>query len=107
MQKLHVMLGGLVPCIAFVLVGCGGGSVGTGNPATRITPVKVSVDWAARSRNLSGPSSSLSAIVTLKGAAQDGADFTFTINRASDPAAYTADYISAAQAVVGTWNLAA
>src|SRR5437899_6563220 len=102
MQRRDKFFGWLALVAAGLLAGCGGGSVGNGNPGTRTAAVKVSVNWAARSRALSGPSSALSAIITLKGAAQDGTDFSFTVNRPADPAAQTSDYVSSAQAVVGT-----
>jgi outer membrane protein assembly factor BamB len=86
-----------------ILCGCGGSGSGT----SRTTPVKVDIQWAARSRVLSGPSSSLSAVVTLKQAGTSGGDFSFTVNRLTGPAAYTGSYTSATAARVGTWDLSA
>jgi probable HAF family extracellular repeat protein len=106
MRKLDLIY--FVLCIFGVIVvgGCGGGaSVGTGGSGTRMAAVKVSVNWAARSRALNGQSSALSVVITLRAAAQDGSDFSFTVNRAADPGAYVGGYTSTAAAVVGTWNM--
>src|ERR1051325_2512961 len=94
MQKLWIAVA------VMMLFGCGGGS-GPGGTAN----VNATIDWAARSRNLSAPSSALSATFTLTGAKPGGGDFSFTITRDSNPAAYTKSYTSHNQARVGTWPL--
>src|SRR5439155_4286507 len=65
--------------------GCGGGGGGTSTG-----PVNVSIHWGPRSRALNAPSSALSAKITLYGAALDGGDVTFVVNRDPNPAEYTA-----------------
>jgi probable HAF family extracellular repeat protein len=74
---------------------------GSGTP----TPVKVTINWAARSRALSAPASALSAVITLKGAATNGGDFSFTVDRNPAPDAYSADYTSPSSARSGYWVL--
>ena len=89
----------LVVCL---LPGCGGGG-SDGLAATRTTPVKLSISWAARSRFINPPASALSVVVRLQGAHPDGGDFVVTINRRADPAAYVQSLTTSNQAKVGTW----
>src|SRR5690349_17130875 len=91
--RLSVML---TVCL---LCGCGGGA------GSHLTYVKATIDWGARSRNLSAPSSALSATFSLIGAKPEGGDVVFTVNRRSDPAAYRQSYTSLNIAKVGKWTL--
>jgi len=79
------------------LVGCGGG--GGGGGGTKTVPVTsgatFSVAWGDRSRSgtLTGvPSAALSAVVTLTGASQSGADVVQTVNRNATISAHTETY---------------
>jgi len=94
--------------LPFVLVGCGGGGggAGGGGSASQSTTVQVTVDWAARSRGVGGPSSALSAKLTITGAALDGRDLNFTINRNAAPAAYSSTYTTTDKAKPGSWQVA-
>jgi hypothetical protein len=98
-MKVHQVLYAIVAVV--LLVGCGGGS----SDAPQTTPVRVAVNWAARSRNLDAPSSAQSAVITLKEANLNGTDFNFTINRRTNPTEYTASYTSPQSARVGNWPL--
>src|SRR5689334_2413445 len=88
----------------FTLHACGGGGNGGGNAGTT-TPVRFSIDWGARSRTISAPSSALSATLTLANAGPAGGDFHFTVNRDPAPAAYTGNYTTTTRAKIGTWPL--
>jgi hypothetical protein len=93
--------------VLFLLPGCGGGGGGSTTPAP-VGPaanVNASINWAARSRALDAPSSALSATIILKNANPAGGDFTYTINRDPNPAAYTRSYTSPRQALTGTREL--
>jgi hypothetical protein len=59
--------------------------------------LRLAVYWAERSSNevtlqTDAPSSALSFVLTLKDAAQNGSDYTFTGNRRADPTAYLETY---------------
>ncbi len=88
--------------LAVSCVGCGGGG-GTATPAS--PTLKFSLGWAARSRATSGPSSALSAVVTLTGAKPGGGNYTAEIDRRDDPGAYTLNYNPGASSKVGTFPL--
>jgi probable HAF family extracellular repeat protein len=92
-------IGPAILCCLCGLFGCGGND--SNSPPPRSTPLKISIQWGARSRAVSAPSSALSATVTLTMADPTGADFTWTLDRDTNPAAYTANYVSAARAKVG------
>src|SRR5690349_1214715 len=64
-------------CAFLLLQSCGGGG-GGGADATS-APVQFSIDWAERGRTPAGPSSALSAVLTLAKAGASGADFIYTI----------------------------
>jgi len=82
-----------------LMVGCGGSSNGL---PIATTPVHVSIAWAERSRAIQGPSSALSATITLTHASATSTDVSFTVDRNSAPVAYTQTYTSAVTARVGT-----
>jgi hypothetical protein len=93
----------IIVVLAVVVAGCGGGgSRGTTVPTT---PVQFSLGWADRSRATQGPSSALSASITLSGANPTGGDFVASVNRNAAPGAYTQSYMSANAAKVGTFLL--
>lgn len=99
----RVMIGGLAGLLASVS-GCGGGD---GSSATRTTPVKATINWAARGRALDAPSSALSVVLTFAQANADGSDAQFIVNRRTDPAAYTENWTSPTEIKVGTFTLTA
>jgi hypothetical protein len=77
--------------VAAGMIGCGGGG---GQPARSIalaTP-SVTIDWAARTRGVQGPSSALSATIVLKAATSTEQDLAFSVDRISSPLAYTQTY---------------
>lgn len=98
-QEYSVRIIAVLMVTSLLITGCGGGG-GSGT-----TAVKINVAWGARSRDVHAPSSALSAVIKLKQAAPDGTDFSFTVNRAAPPAAYTQSYTSPTQAKTGTWHL--
>lgn len=69
-----------------------------------MTPVVIDIGWGARSRVVNGPSSALSAAVTLTNAAPKGGDFVFTVDRDATLPAHTTAYTSPTSAKVGTWQ---
>jgi probable HAF family extracellular repeat protein len=91
-------------CALLFLQSCGGGGNG-GGPSAQVSTVRFSIDWAARGRGLSGPSSALSAALTLTNANPAGGDFTYTVNRDAAPAAYTGNYSTTTNAKLGTWPM--
>jgi hypothetical protein len=99
----------LAVSIVLFISGCGGGSEPTpvvSAPAPTAN-VNVTVNWAARTRDVDALASALSAVFTLKAADPTGSDFSFTVNRDSAPAAYKKSYSSPRLAKLGTWDLAA
>lgn len=89
---------------AALLSGCGGSGSSNANPTT---PIKFSVDWAGRTRNLAGPSSALSLKITLTGAAPTVGDFTVTVDRNATLAAHTESYTSTTSSKRGTFQMTA
>ena len=85
-----------------LLAGCGGS--GSSTSGTRAVPVKLTIYWSVRSRVASGPSSALSATISLLSAGQDGKDVTFTVNRHADPAAYVETYVTPVPVANGNWQ---
>lgn len=86
-----------------VLAGCGGGG---GGGDTRTVLPRITITWAARaSRATPAPSSALSALVRLVGAAPDGSDVLFVARRHSELAAYSETYSSTTPARLGTFSL--
>ncbi|MDE2126398.1 MAG: hypothetical protein KGJ62_07400 [Armatimonadetes bacterium] len=70
--------------LAAATTSCGGG----GAPAVA-GAVRTTINWPQRSRAINALASSLSLVVTFKGAAANGGDFTWTINRAGGAGAYS------------------
>ncbi len=66
--------------LAFGISGCGGGGGGTA-PQAETSRASLTIQWPARSRTASSPSSALSAVVRIAGAGLSGSDLVFTINR--------------------------
>lgn len=93
---------------AAVLLGCGGGG---GSAAKTTTPAKASpsvlVDWPARTRNISGPSSALSASFTLQPLNVSGASIAFSGDRSNNLSAHTDTYTTSTQGAVGEYQLSA
>jgi outer membrane protein assembly factor BamB len=95
---------GVLVIVLWSLWGCGGGG---GSSPTRTTPLKVTINWAARGRALNAPSSALSVVLTLERANPNGSDAQFIINREANPAAYTQNWTSPTEINVGTFALTA
>jgi len=91
--------------LALLLSGCGGSHSDSGGPAIETTPLKFTINWQGRSRDLSPPSSALSAVFTLPGGNPDGSDLKVVVDRHADPAAYTESYTSEELAKVGLYDL--
>ena len=80
-------------CIAGLsMIGCGGGGNGSSTPSATPTPIptptpvptrnvrpSLTINWGARSRDVSAPASALSAVVSVSG--YNGSSTTFTANR--------------------------
>ena len=101
---MHIRLA-LLAVLVSVIIGCGGG--GNSPPPLPANTARVQIDlsWAGRSRDVKAPGSALSAVITLKGAGQDGSDFSFIVNRDAAPAAYTRTETSTDGAKLGAWPL--
>jgi probable HAF family extracellular repeat protein len=101
-RKVFILLG--VGSFLFSLYGCGT------DPLTPSANVKLSIYWPQRSttsltKATTGLSSALSAKVKLTGAAADGSDFVFSVDRPAGTAAILQDYTSADQAKTGNHPL--
>lgn len=92
-------------CICCLLCqwGCGGG--GASPSSTTAAKPRITIGWAARSRDVAAPSSALSVNVILQKASAAGSDFSFQENRRTTPAAYSEEYTAPSAAKVGTWTL--
>ena len=90
MTKLASMTLGLAALT--LLAGCGGS--GGGSPATGGKAVATGFDvaWGERTREVLGPSSALSLVVTFVGAGADGKDVVTVVDRRPDPARYVQTY---------------
>jgi hypothetical protein len=84
-----------------MLAGCGGGG-GNSTVATS-TPVSLGIAWSARTRDVTAPSSALSAVVRIPAASSGGQDFTWTINRDAGTDSYTRQYTSTDSVATGTF----
>jgi peptidylprolyl isomerase len=70
------------------LVGCGGSANPTSSVKAASTPLKLTIDWAARSRVLNAPASALSAVVSF------GTVNFPAVDRNDAAAAYSQSYVS-------------
>jgi hypothetical protein len=95
----------LLLILSVLLAGCGGGGGDSGGGTAATARAHLDIAWAGRSREVIAPSSALSAVITLQGAAPDGSNVTFTVDRNDAPAAYTQTYTAPADARVGTFVL--
>lgn len=73
-----------------MLIGCGGGGSGSDSGETFTVPL----GWGPRSRAVEGPSSALSARITLVNGSFSGTDLVYVVNRHADLASYTESYPS-------------
>jgi len=101
-------LAGLVVAVSLLSMvsGCGGlGQTAINLAGTAL--LKLAIQWATRTRDVSAPASALSATAILHGASPTGGDVSWTIDRDSDPAAYRGAYTAPADkpANVGMWPL--
>ncbi len=67
-----------------------------------MTPVKLTVNWAERSRAINAPSAAKSLVVTVFGGLGPSADYIFKIDRNSGAPAYTQSYTSPSSVRSGT-----
>jgi probable HAF family extracellular repeat protein len=97
----------LLSILLALIPGCGGGGgqAEVAGPQMTSSPPGFAVSWGGRSRQVTAPSSALSVVATLSGAAADGTDLILRANRHADPAAYTETISFTAPARVGTWPL--
>lgn len=106
-MKSVSVFGALATLMVLFLSGCGGGGGGgssnTTPPATA-TPT-ISVDWPARSRNVSGPSSALSVAFTLAPLSVSGSNITWEGDRSSALTAHTDAFAAGSSGTVGEWQL--
>ena len=95
-----------VPLSAAVLVvaGCGGSKGSSSNPTVVVSP-RVTIAWPTRTRDFAAPASALGAWIVLERGMSDGNDYTFYVNRPTDPAASTQTYIGPSTARSGTYVL--
>lgn len=80
--RIHA--GILAATFVVAAAGCGGGGGGGGNGGgggESRTPVRLTVQWAGRSRQVRPPGSALSGELTIQGGNPDGSNFTFKFNR--------------------------
>jgi hypothetical protein len=89
----------VVALIALFLHGCGPGNTTTGQTAT--TPVRFTVQWAERSRNIAAPASALSAVIRLPNARAVSNNVFLVVNRSSNTAAHSETYTSSEPVGVG------
>ena len=111
----------LLVIICAVLIACGGGGSGgagttaststtattsttstTASTGSAMTPVKLTINWAERSRVLNAPSAAQSAVVTVFAGVNATTDYKFTIDRNVAPAAYALSYTSPGTVRKGT-----
>ena len=85
------------------LCGCGGGSDTATTPVT--TRVQFDINWSARSRSVTGPSSALSAHFSLKSARAENTDLNYVVNRNTDPATYNKLYTTSEMSLIGIWEM--
>jgi hypothetical protein len=70
-------------------MGCGDGKDDPPAPTRTVRP-RLTIAWAARSRDIAAPASAKSAAITFTGVGGTGT--TFTAERRADPAAYSEEY---------------
>ncbi len=75
---------------------------GGGQQSTTAQPT-VTINWSARTRDVTAPSSALSAVITITAANPSGGDVKWTINRDPAPAAYGRTYTAPAPVKTGNF----
>ncbi|MGC4048081.1 MAG: Ig-like domain-containing protein [Armatimonas sp.] len=68
------------------------------------TPVRFNINWGARSRDISSPSSALSMELVLSGARPGGGPLIVHVDRDANPAAHSQEVVSSDVVVPGTWQ---
>jgi len=101
-MHLRICSGVTLGAAAFILVstvlpGCGG----FGSNAVTST-YSAQIAWSARSRDISAPSSAVSAKIEVQGAGGNGAPVTWIANRDGTLAAHTQTYTSATRGPIGS-----
>jgi hypothetical protein len=95
----------LSAALPLVLGGCGGG--GGGTPGLNAVVPTIPIHWAARSRQVNGPSSALSVAVSLQSSTLSTTEATLSADRVTAPAAYLANYTASQAIVPGPYVLTA
>ncbi len=85
--------------LAWALAGCGGGD--SGEAVRGSTRLRMSIAWAERARSITGPSSALSAQVTIEKALPNGQDFVWTVSRPEAAAPQTIEYQASESVITG------
>jgi predicted Zn-dependent protease len=86
--------------------GGGGGNGGGGGGGGSRTPVRLTVQWSGRSRQVNPPSSALSGQLTIQGGNPDGSNFTFKFNRDPNrPDSYSDVFTSPNEARTGSFAM--
>lgn len=96
-----------VPFLIFasaLLTGCGGDGGGGEAASTTAFPT-LSIDWGARTRLITAPSSALSAKIIIRNAKEGNGDFVWVINREDSLAAFKRTYTSSTRALTGDWTV--
>ncbi len=86
---LKYFKGILASLVLITLFACGGGS--SVSTISLVKP-KVSIAWGPRSRAIDGPSSALSAVITLQNASSIGADVSYSVDRSGPVSGSTIVY---------------
>jgi len=95
----------LVGAMAF-LAGCGGGGnrLPTSSGGELVT-AKVPISWALRAREIGGPSSALSAVVTFDLAGATNQNVTLEADRSAAPAPYRQTYLTSQTVKAGVTSI--
>lgn len=92
MNKLRSQFVAWLAPVALALASCGGSGHGTGSSSASLKP-ELTIGWAQRTRDITGPASALSVVVVFQAADAKGQDVTFEADRNANPAAYSQAYV--------------
>ncbi len=98
----------IAPLVAATMIGCAGSHfVPPPPPPPTLVPLKLTVNWPARTKDINPTASTLSVRVTLIGGGPDGANFVFSFDRDDDISAHTVNLVSDVNhfAAVGTHEM--
>ncbi len=100
LTKLPAMLA--LWLFALAVVGCGGSGNAGGGSTSDSAPVRTTIQWAERSRAVSGPSAALSAAIRIVRGGVQNQDVTYTVNRPASPTSVAQTYTSPQPVRFGT-----